>query len=333
MKHFLSLTDADPGGVRPLLDRARAYREGRLRADFRGRILGMLFFAPSLRTRVSFECALARAGGGAVVLDAAQGIWPLETRRGVRMDGTAVEHVDDAAAVLGRYVDALAVRAFAALEDDARDHRDELFAALRARSPVPLVSMESGREHPCQALADVLAIERRHGPLAGRSVLLRWVPHVKPLPKAVANSFLLTAASLGARVTVAAPEGFELEDGVWDEALRRARASGGGVGRSHARGIPPETIAVVAKSWGPYGTPRASWRAGVHEDWRLGPADFAPAPEASLLHCLPVRRNVEIEDALLDGPQSLVYEEAGDRLWVQQAVLAALWGSGGEGRP
>ncbi len=325
MKHFLRLADADPAGVRPLLERARAYREGRARADFRGRLLGMLFLAPSLRTRVSFECALRRAGGGALVLDATQGLWSLETRRGVRMDGTTVEHVDEAVGVLGRYVDALAVRAFATLEDDGSDHRDDLFTQFRARSPVPLVSMESGREHPCQALADVLCIERHHGPIAKRRVLLRWVPHVKPLPKAVANSFLLTAASLGAHVTVAAPEGFDLADEVWDEARRRAAAAGGRIERGYERAIPPETVAVVAKSWGPRGTPRASWRTGLHDDWCLGRADFVSAPAASLLHCLPVRRNVEIEDALLDDPRSLVLEEAADRLWVQQAVLATLW--------
>ncbi len=325
MKHFLALADADPEGVRPLLTRAQAYREGHARPDFRGRILGMLFLAPSLRTRVSFECALRRAGGDAIGLDAGGGLWPLEIRRGVRMDGEAVEHVDDAVGVLGRHLDALALRAFATLDDDAADHRDELFAALRARSPVPLVSMESGREHPCQALADVLTLERHHGPLAGCPVLLRWVPHVKPLPKAVANSFLLTAASLGGRVTVAAPEGFDLEEGVWNEACARAARSGGSVARSHGRDIPPGTAAVVAKSWGPHGASRERWRVGLHEAWRLGPADFAPAPEASLLHCLPVRRNVEIEDLLLDGPRSLILEEAGDRLWVQQAVLAALW--------
>lgn len=327
MRHFLRLADADPLGVRPLLERARAYREGHARADFHGRILGLLFLAPSLRTRVSFECALHRAGGHALTLDAARGLWPLETRRGVRMDGTAVEHVDDAVGVLGRYVDALAVRAFAHLENDRDDHRDELFSALRERSPIPLVSMESGREHPCQALADVLTIERHHGSLAGRSVLLRWVPHVKPLPKAVANSFLLTAACLGARVTVAAPAEFDLEEGVWEEAQTYAAASGGAVVRCHERAIPPETVAVVAKSWGPHGAPQTLWRVGAHDDWRLGPRDFAAVPEASLLHCLPVRRNVEIEDALLDGPQSLILEEAADRLWVQQAVLAALWDS------
>lgn len=333
MKHFLGIAETEPTLIRRMLDRAAALREGRLQADFRGRILGMLFFAPSLRTRLSFECALLRAGGHAVVLDAQQGIWSLELRRGVRMDGETVEHIDEAAGVLARYVDALAVRAFPRLEDDAEDHRDELLHLMREHSPIPLISMETGREHPCQALADLLTLEAHLGSLAQRELLLRWVPHVKPLPKAVANSFLLAAASVGARVTVAAPEGFELDAGVWQEATMRALRTGGHVALTHSREIPSTALAVIAKAWGPAGAPRAHWTPLQHADWKLDAATFRDAPATLLLHCLPVRRNVEIDEDVLVSSRSLILEEAANRLWVQQSVLTELWGHHEGARP
>ena len=307
-----------------VISTARTWKTEPHRKHLADKILGMLFFNPSLRTRTSFEAVMMRGGGNAIVLDAGNDTWKLEDRLGAIMDGDRPEHLKEAASVLSRYVDALAIRTFATGADDDVDHADGIICAFEQYATVPIVSMESAREHPCQGLADLLTIEERFGSARGLPVVLTWAPHIKPLPKAVPNSFLLTAAARGCAVRVAHPRGFELHRDVIAEAQRYAAATGGSISFFDNQSSALEGARVVyAKSWGPATASHlAADAVREHRDWMISPEHMAQAAEdAIFLHCLPVRRNVEVADAVLDGPWSRVIDEAENRFHVQRALL------------
>jgi len=284
----------------------------------------MLFFNPSLRTRVSFEAVMARGGGSAVVMEAGNSTWKFEDRPGAVMDVDRAEHLKEAVPVLCRYVDALAVRTFADGVDDDADHNDVVIKSFRQYATVPVVSMESAREHPCQGMADLLTIEQHFGSARGLPVTLTWAPHIRSLPKAVPNSFLLTAAALGCELRLVHPQGFELHPDVVREAETYSAASGGSVSFFHDQCSALDNSRVVyAKSWGP-ATSLATGPDVVrqHADWMVSPRHMERAArDAIFLHCLPVRRNVEVADAVLDGPWSRVVDEAENRFHVQRALL------------
>ncbi len=330
MRHLTRFADLGADGVERLIGRALSFKSGCIPDALRGRILILLFLAPSLRTRVSFQVAMARAGGSTIVLEAGGGMWPLETRVGVVMDQDRIEHIEEALGTLSRYGDALAVRVFAALESDALDLADPFLNRIRAGAGIPVISMESAAEHPCQGLADAMTIREHHPDSRQLPVLLRWVPHVKPLPKAVPNSFLLTAAALGCRITVSAPLGFELPASVIGAARTLAAARGGGVTESADPdcGLEGQQVLYI-KSWGPSGDPGKPPPSGWHPDWRIGSDWLERTPaQALLLHCLPLRRNVEIEEAALRNPRCRIFDQAENRIYVQQAALEWLWESG-----
>jgi N-acetylornithine carbamoyltransferase len=282
----------------------------------------MVFFNPSLRTRASFEAAMLRGGGHAVVLDVGAGVWTLEDRNGAVMNSDRTEHIKEAAPVLSRYVDMLAIRAFAEGNDLEEDHADRLIRGFREYATVPVLSMESAREHPCQGLADMLTLRESNHELRGKPVTLAWAPHVKPLPRAVPNSFLLTAAACGCEIRIAHPEGFELHPSVLEEARGYAEEAGGSVAVTHDRASALDgSVALYAKAWGP-----------GRQDLSLDQPDWAPklrdfdamSPDAIFMHCLPVRRNVEVMDEVLDSPRSAVVDEAENRFHVQRVLLDML---------
>jgi N-acetylornithine carbamoyltransferase len=326
MKHFTrlaDLTDAGADGVPSIIDRALDFKRHDPGSHLAGRQLAMLFFNPSLRTRVSFESAMARGGGYSHALNVGSGVWQLETADGAVMDGAKAEHVREAAPVLGRYADALAVRTFATLSDLDADHADAIINAFRAHAEVPVISMESAREHPCQGLADLLTLKERFGDTRGLPVTLTWAPHIKPLPRAVPNSFLLTALAMGCDVRIAHPPGFELHDGVLAQAEPLASSSGGSFTiTSDQHAALDGSAAVYAKSWGPVETADVT----AHPDWQITPAQLqAAADEAVFMHCLPVRRNVEVADAVLDREPRTHIDQAENRLHAQRAVLDWIW--------
>lgn len=334
LHHFTRIADLGPDGVRAVLDRAAEWKRHDPGAVLSGRLLGMVFFNPSLRTRTSFEAAMLRSGGHAIVLDVGTGdVWKLEDRDGVVMDGDRAEHVREAVPVLSRYVDALAVRTFAGLADLDEDERDPVMNAFRDHATVPVLNMESAREHPFQGLADALTLRERFGQTDGLRVTLTWAPHIKPLPTAVPNSFLLTAAAAGCHVTIAHPPGFGLHPAVLAEAEAYATWTGGSVRfTGDQRAAMEGSHAVYAKSWAPIATTsdpnRAIERIRAHERWMVTPELLDAAEEdAIFLHCLPVRRNVVVADAVLDGPRSAVVDEAENRYHVQRAVLAEILAS------
>jgi len=326
MKHWLSMLDYEPPELAELVQLARRIKQGSIDPTaFRGRILTMVFFNPSLRTRTSFEAAMLRFGGHAICLNVGGDTWKLEYRDGVVMDGDAAEHVREAAPVLSRYGDALAVRTFAGMRDAAEDAQDLVIRAFGRFATVPVVNMESASEHPCQGLADWLTIAEKLSGAAGKRFVLTWAPHVRGLPLAVPHSALLAAAAAGMHVTVAHPPGYELSRAMLDRAASWCAAAGTALHVTYDQSACRSADVVYVKSWGSpalYGDKGQADDFRRNQDWMITPAHLGAS--TLLMHCLPVRRNVVIDDAALDDPRSIVVDEAENRLWAQAAILQAL---------
>jgi len=332
MKRFVDLGDFSREELVSLLALARRLeREPEPRA-LAGKILGLLFFNPSLRTLASFQAAMARLGGSSIVIHAGQGSWQLESRMGVMMDGAAAEHVREGIPALASYCDALGIRAFAEGKDLESDLAETRFNAMAELVEKPLVNLESAVNHPCQALADWKTLDDLAVPRGARFVL-SWAYHPRALPLAVPAAALHMAAQRGMEVVVLRPEGFALPGPIMERARRAAALSGGSVRETAERTDALRGAAVLyVKEWGAtacYGDAAADTRLrSTLTDWCVRREWFAnTAPECRLMHCLPVRRNTAIADEVLDSPRSAVQREAYNRLPVQMAVLHQLLSS------
>jgi N-acetylornithine carbamoyltransferase len=329
---FLDLADLEPQQVEELLDLARRLESGPEPRALEGKVLGLLFLSPSLRTMTSFQAAMLRLGGGSFLASKELGIHPLETRKGAVMDQDRAEHVKEAIPVLSSYGDALGIRAFApkiSIEDDVLD-RD--FEALASLSTVPVINMESAISHPCQSLADWKTMDELAMPRNGGRFVLSWANHPKALPLAVPASTVHMAAMRGMDVTVLRPEGFELPERVMEKARKAAKASGGSLRESSDRKEALEGAhAIYAKSWSStrhYGDAEgdAALRRSL-SGWCVDDTWFeTAAPECRFMHCLPVRRNVVVADSVLDGKRSIVLKQARNRLFAQMAILYSILG-------
>lgn len=334
MRQFLDLAELEREQVHDLLALADRLRDRPEPTALKGRVLGLLFFNPSLRTMTSMRVAMARLGGESVVVTPGTGSWQLETRSGVTMAGMAAEHIREAIPVLDSYCDALGVRAFAEGRDLAADLSERTFTAIASLCRNPLINLESSANHPCQALADWKTLEELGVPRRGRFVL-SWANHPRPLPLAVPAAVSQMAAMRGMEVIVLRPEGFALPSPVMDKARRAAVASGGTVTETDDRDAALAGAHVVyAKEWGStahYGDVEADARARAGlPDWLVRETWFARAAAGChFMHCLPVRRNVAVADEVLDGPRSRVLQQAHNRLVVQMAVLYRLLGGDG----
>ncbi|HEX9799245.1 MAG TPA: N-acetylornithine carbamoyltransferase [Thermoanaerobaculia bacterium] len=331
MKRFHSLAELAPEATRDLLAlAARLERASEPRA-LAGRQLGLLFLDPSLRTLASMQAAMARLGGTSVVLSPGRGSWPLEHRAGAVMDGAAAEHVREALPVLGGYFDALGIRAFASGADLAADLADADFAAMTALAGVPTINLESALDHPCQALADWKTLDDLGIPTHGKLVL-SWASHPKALPLAVPAAVLHMAAARGMEVVVLRPDAYALPEPVLARARTAAARTGGRVTETANRREAMEGAhSLYGKSWSSplhYGDPETEKENRKRlRDWTIDLDWFdGAAAAARFLHCLPVRRNVEATDAVLDSPRSSVVRQAHNRLWAQMAVLHRLLG-------
>ena len=326
MRHFLTTRDLTFPQFEALLARGEEFRQGGTSDALAGTHVGLVFFNPSLRTRVSMEVAVSKLGGTPVTLSVGSDAWAMEYRDGVVMDGPAAEHAREGAGVLGRYCDMLGVRSFPEGKDYEVDRREPVLNAFARYSGVPVINLESPLDHPCQAMADALTIREQLGDTKGRRILLTWAYHPKALPMAVPNSFLLGAARLGADLVLARPEGYELDVDIVRTAERLAAESGGALTVTDERDAVYDGAEVVyAKSWGAladYGEPEAEVkRRAKLRDWRVTEARMARGRNAIFMHCLPVRRNVVVDDAVLDGRRSVVLDEAENRMYAQQAIL------------
>jgi N-acetylornithine carbamoyltransferase len=334
VKNFLDLADFGRDQVVDLLALADRLRERPEPAALAGRVLGLLFFNPSLRSMTSMRVAMARLGGESVTVTPGAGSWQLETRSGVTMTGAAAEHIREAIPVLDSYCDALGVRAFAEGRDLAADLSERTFASIASLCRNPLINMESSANHPCQALADWKTLDDLGVPRRARFVLA-WANHPRALPLAVPAAVSHMAALRGMEVVVLRPEGYALPPQLMEKVRRAAASSGGSVTETDDRDAALAGAQVVyAKEWGStahYGDAEADARARAGlADWMVRESWFAPtAAGCHLMHCLPVRRNVAIADEVLDGPRSRVLQQAHNRLVVQMAVLYRLLGGNG----
>ncbi|HSB53225.1 MAG TPA: N-acetylornithine carbamoyltransferase [Gemmatimonadales bacterium] len=333
-RDFITAEEWGADGVNAVLALAERVKRGELLGGLERKVMAMVFMDPSLRTRTSFETAMFLHGGHAVALEPGKSSWTLETEPGAVMDGATVEHVKDAARVLGRYADVVGVRSFPRGTDWNIVREDRVVRDFARWCEKPVINMESSRRHPCQQLADALTLKEKLGNPQGKRFVLQWAWHPKALPTAVPASAALAAAHLGMEIVIARPEGYELDPE--DTALIRKIAQANGGEFVHIMNDPDEAVVgadvVYVKSWGAvkhFGRPEAEaeLRSG-HRDWRLTPRRLRSTRggKALVMHCLPVRRNVEIDDEVLDGATSAVLDQAENRLHVQRALLLEMIG-------
>lgn len=333
LRHVLHAAELDDAVWRRVLDAAVDYKQTDARTDAAaGKTIGLLFFNPSLRTRTSMEVAAAHLGADSTTLTPGEGTWNLAWEDGAVMDGDAAEHVREAIGVLSRYHDALGVRVFASGTDYEADKRDDLIRRVADVASVPVINLESAWAHPCQAVSDAsLLTEQFDGDPAGKDFVLSWTYHPKALPMAVPNSTVKMAARCGMNVTVARPETHALDDDVMDAAQSLADPHGATVTATDDLDAAVDGADVVyAKSWGGplvYTDPEKEKEVRTGStDWRITKDRMDATANGAFMHCLPVRRNVVVDDAVMDGPHAAHLDQAEYRLHAQKALLDYVWG-------
>ncbi len=330
MKQFVSVKDV--ANINALVQKALAYKANPFADKSLGanKRIGLLFLNPSLRTRLSTQVAASNLGMEAIVFNVDKEGWALEFEEGAIMSGTTVEHIKDAAPILGHYFDILAIRTFPSLKNKAEDYSEMYINQFIKYAGVPVVSLESATLHPLQSLTDIITIQEdimlnakslkqnasSFPPFASSvrpKVVLTWAPHVKPLPQCVANSFAEWVNAWGeAEFVITHPEHYELDEQFTkgatithnqDEALKNADY-------------------IYVKNWSTY-TDYGKMHTNDPK-WMLTQEKLQLTNNAKVMHCLPVRRNVELSDEILDSTNSIVTKEAGNRVWAAQAVLSEI---------
>lgn len=314
MKHFTNPSDVEsaPQLVQKALDVKRNPR--RYAQLGSGKTLGLFFFNPSLRTRLSTQKAAQNLGMSVIVMNFDKDGWQLETEEGIVMDGGRAEHIKEAAAVIGQYCDIVGLRTFAKLESAEADYQEKIIHQFKQHAGIPVVSLESEVRHPLQSLTDLLTIEdnRIKNKLTSKpKVVLSWAPHVKALPQAVANSFMEWTNLMSYDLTLTHPKGAELSPEF---------TQGITVEHDQQKAL-AEADFVYVKNWSSFSNYGQIVNA---PDWTITPEKMALTNNARLMHCLPVRRNLVIADEVLDSPQSIVIEQAGNRVTAAQTVLIEL---------
>lgn len=320
---MISTMDLTREQIEKLLESALRFKRGEdVSKPLAGKSVALVFFNPSLRTRASMEVGIYELGGNAVVLEPGGTSWTLEHRTGAVMDGDKTEHVAEFVRVLERYCVAIGVRTFAALKNWEEERTDPILNAFARYASVPIINLESAMHHPCQSLADMLTIREKLG-VERKRVVLTWAWHPKPLPMAVPNSFALAAAQMGHDLVIAHPPGYDL-----DEELIETL---GATVTNDIDAVFNGADVIYAKSWGSkqfYGNTDqdSATRAQYRSKWIVDEEKMSHTNNAIFMHCLPVRRNVIVTDAVIDSPASVVIDEAENRLHVQKAILAGLLG-------
>lgn len=308
MKLFTSVNDVT--NVPALLAEALQLKQNPYAHKHLGenKTLCLVFLNPSLRTRISTQKAGANLGMNVIVLNIDKEGWALELNDGVVMNGTTVEHIREAAAVMGEYSDIIGVRSFPGLKDREEDYSELIFNKFVEFCKVPIVSLESATRHPLQSLADLVTIEELKTK-ARPKVVLTWAPHIKPLPQAVPNSFAEWMCKSEVDFIIAQPAGYELSEEF---------TNGATITHDQNEALKDADF-IYVKNWSAY-EPYGKILPG-NEDWMLTLDKLKDAPNAKVMHCLPVRRDLELSSEVLDSDRSIVIHEAGNRVWAAQAVL------------
>ena len=307
MKNFISLHDVE--NVQELVQEGLKQKKNPFADQKLGKnkTIGLLFFNPSLRTRLSTQKAAQNLGMNVMIMNVGQDSWQLEMEDGVLMNGDKAEHVKEAAAVIGSYCDIVAVRAFAGLQDRDADYREIVIEKFRQYAGVPIVNLESATRHPCQSLADLITIEEFRQTTRPK-IVLTWLPHFKALPQAVANSFAEWVNTTDYELVITHPEGYELDSQF--------------VGNAQVIADQNEALKgadfVYGKNWSSY----THYGQVLTQDpsWVITKQKMDLTNNGLFMHCLPVRRNLKVSDEVLDN-QSVVVQQAANREWSAQAVL------------
>jgi N-succinyl-L-ornithine transcarbamylase len=316
MRNFISVSDAKSIGdlVQTGLNfKANPYSHKHLGQN---KIMGLLFLNPSLRTRISTQVAAKNLGIETIVFNVDKDGWQLEFAEGVVMNGNTTEHVKEAAAVIGQYVSIIGVRSFPSLTDKEKDYSEYVINSFVKYSGVPVVSLESATLHPLQSLADIITIKELWQSSRKPKVVMTWAPHVKALPQAVPNSFAeWVNAWGGAEFVIAHPEGYDLDE---------KYTKGASISNNQDEALSGADF-VYVKNWSSY----TDYGKILNSDpnWMITNKKIDITNKGKVMHCLPVRRNLVIADEVLDGPNSIVIQQAGNRVWAAQAVLKELLGN------
>ena len=318
MKQFISVDDVTDINV--LVRKALAYKANPFIDKHLGinKRIGLLFLNPSLRTRISTQIAAENLGMQVITLNVDKDGWKLEFEEEAIMSGTSVEHVKDAAPILGNYFDILAVRSFPGLVNREEDYSEHVIKQFMKYAGIPIVSLETSTLHPLQSLTDIITVKEsitnsNLANLKKPKVVLTWAPHIKPLPQCVANSFAQWINAWGeVEFVIAHPEEYELKEEF---------TKGATITNKQQEALKDADF-VYVKNWSTYNDYGKIYNNDP--SWMLTPKSLEITNNAKLMHCLPVRRNVELSDEVLDSENSLVTVEAGNRVWAAQAVLAEI---------
>lgn len=316
MKNFVSVHDVN--NIDALVQRALAHKANPLANKSLGanKRIGCLFLNPSMRTRLSTQIAAQNLGMEAIVFNVGSEGWALEFEEEAIMSGTSVEHVKDAAPVFGKYFDILAIRTFPSLKNREDDYSELYIKQFIKYAGIPVLSLESATLHPLQSLTDIITINEtlQDKPLNRKpKIVLSWAPHVKPLPQCVANSFSQWVNAWGqADFVITHPEDYELSEEF---------TKGATITHNQEEALKDADF-VYVKNWSTYTDYGKIYESDPK--WMLTNKKLEATNNAKVMHCLPVRRNVELSDEILDGPNSIVTREAGNRVWAAQAVLESL---------
>lgn len=310
MKHFIKFENL--ALAEKLINQAKEYKKNPLinKELGSGKILGLLFFNPSLRTRLSTYKAAKNLGIDVVILSAGNDSWQIETECGTIMNGAKAEHIKDAINMFNNYCDLIGIRCFPELKNQIKDYREEIINNFLKYSKIPVINLESSTLHPLQSLADMITIneEKKSTPKLG----LCWAEHIKALPQSVANSFAQWSLGLNYELHIFQPQGFELSE----------EFTKGAIIHNNLNELNKMDF-IYFKNWSSY---KEYGKIGPNDNkWQVKLKDIG---SAKIMHCLPVRRNLEVLDELLDSENSLINQQAENRIYATQSVLSYLLENG-----
>jgi N-succinyl-L-ornithine transcarbamylase len=316
MKNFISVADVD--NIDALVAKALAFKKEALKSQTLGanKRLGLLFLNPSMRTRLSTQIAAENLGMKVIVFNVGQDGWALEFEDEAIMSGNTVEHVKDAAPILGKYFDVLGIRTFPSLQNKVDDYSELYIQQFMKYAGIPVLSLESATLHPLQSLTDIITIQETFREQRRPRIVLTWAPHVKALPQCVANSFAQWVNAWGkADFVITHPEDYELDEKFTNGATYEPNQDKALHGADF----------VYVKNWSTY----TDYGRIYNNDpaWMLTAKKLESTNNARVMHCLPVRRNVELSDEILDSANSIVTQQASNRVWAAQAVIGELLGN------
>jgi N-succinyl-L-ornithine transcarbamylase len=317
LKKFISVHDVN--NIDALVEKALGYKAHPFTDKTLGKNkrIGCLFLNPSMRTRLSTQIAAQNLGMEAIVFNVGSEGWALEFEEEAIMSGNTVEHVKEAAPIMGKYFDILAIRTFPTLKNREEDYSELYMKQFIKYAGIPVVSLESATLHPLQSLTDVITINETFKEQRRPKIVMTWAPHVKPLPQCVANSFSQWINAWGkAEFVITHPEDYELDE----------QFTKGATITHNQDAALKDADYVYVKNWSTFHDYGRIYNNDP--EWMLTNEKLALTNNAKVMHCLPVRRNVELSDEVLDGPNSLVTQEASNRVWAAQVVLSEILKNG-----